>query len=93
MTDEEDSAELSAGMTEEEESAELSAGMGGSQILSPEHAANQTIDAAHPIAAMPKRIFLNSQAIKPNHPLLLITLRPDLPGGHVQSRRLWLALP
>jgi hypothetical protein len=46
MTDEEDSAELSAGMTEEEESAELSAGMGGSQILSPEHAAKATIPTA-----------------------------------------------
>lgn len=85
MTDEED--ELAA------ISELLESRMGGSQILSPEHAANQTIDTAHPIAAMPERIFLNSQTIKPNHPLLLITLRPDLPGEHGLLRRLLLALP
>jgi len=65
---------LEAGMTEEDDSATLeelvskeSAELGDA---SSEHAAKQTIDAAHPKAKMCERNFLNSQTIKPNLPLL-----------------------
>ena len=73
---------VSAGMTEEEDSAELSAGPAKLGDASSEHAAKQAIKAAHPIAT-------NLYPIKPTP--YFFTLRPDLPGGHVQSRQPLLA--
>ena len=67
----------------------VSAGIGGSQILSPEHADKAAIpNRAIPVAIL-LRIILYLYAIKPTP--YFFTLRPDLPGGHVQSRQPLLA--
>ena len=68
-------------------------GIGGSQILSPEHAAKAKTLAATKLAAIFARIFFNSQTIKPNIPLSLITLHLDFQEEHGQSHLQWLESP